>query len=113
MCGGSCGSCGVAWRPEVHVDKSHFVQRTTSGLDVAVCGCPEHGAKQRQSCSLAPGEHYELHMAAGGLPDFVVPRAVVVPAASPCLLAAYLHRRSVRQSRGHCVRVLCAVRVWA
>lgn len=43
--GGSCGSCGVAWRPEVHVDKSHFVQRTTSGLDVAVCGCPEHGER--------------------------------------------------------------------
>lgn len=48
-CVGSCGGCGVAWRPEVHVDKSHFVQRTTSGLDVvvgvAICGCPEQGER--------------------------------------------------------------------
>jgi len=26
-----CGYCGEEWRPEVHVDKSHFVRRTTSG----------------------------------------------------------------------------------
>lgn len=44
-----CGSCGVAWRPEVHVDKSHFVQRTTSGLGVvagvAICGYSEQGKR--------------------------------------------------------------------
>lgn len=90
---------------------SYSGQLPASTSPFAVVRSMENEAEQRQSCSLAPGEHYELHMAAGGLPDFVVPRAVVAPAASPCLPAAYLHRRSVRQRRGHCVRacvVCCA-----
>lgn len=64
-----------------------------------------------------PNELYELHMAAGGLPDFVVHRAAAA-AASRCLPAAYLHRRSVRDRPDHCCCcavlccvVLCAVRV--
>lgn len=89
---------------------SYSGQLPASTSPFAVVRSMENAAEQRQgqSCSLAPGEHYELHMAAGGLPDFVVPRVVVAPAASPCLLAAYLHRRSVRQRRGHCVRA-CVV----
>lgn len=90
---------------------SYSGQLPASTSPFAVVRSMENAAEQRQgqSCTLAPGEHYELHMAAGGLPDFVVPRAVVAPAASPCLLAAYLHRRSVRQRRGHCARVCACV----